>query len=118
MVNALLSLGNNQSELRPCMHKKLGQRFSSTNEPILKSLYRFNYSDESKFQWSFAVIVDKENDRITVTKMMPASCVAESKHLTSWVTNQHGMKRTRLTEGDLHRVIKRCVNQVLRYYRQ
>jgi hypothetical protein len=25
-------------------------------------------------------------------------------------------RRIRLTEGDLHRVIKRCVNQVLRYY--
>jgi hypothetical protein len=29
----------------------------------------------------------------------------------------NNMKRLiRLTEGDLHRVIKRCVNQVLRYY--
>ena len=25
-------------------------------------------------------------------------------------------RKARLTEGDLHRVIKQCVNQVLRYY--
>ena len=27
-------------------------------------------------------------------------------------------RKARLAEGDLHRVIKWCVNQVLRYYRQ
>ena len=79
MVNVLLSLGNDQGGLRPCIHKKLGQRFSSTNEPILKNLYRFNFSDESKFQWSFGVVIDKLNDKITITKMIPASFVTENK---------------------------------------
>ena len=49
MVNALLSLGDNHINCRPCVHKDLGQRFDKDRKPIYKNLYRFNYQDKSKF---------------------------------------------------------------------
>lgn len=113
MVNALLALGKDQSGLRPCMHKKLGQRFSSTNKPILMSLYRFNYSDESKFQWSFGVVIDKLNNKITITKMIPSSFVTESKIYNNTKSQYKMKQKIRLTEGDLHRIIRNCVNEAL-----
>lgn len=113
MVNALLALGNDQSGLRPCMHKKLGQRFSGTNKPILMSLYRFNYSDESKFQWSFGVVIDKLNNKITITKMIPSSFVTESKICNNTKTQYKKKTLIRLTEGDLCHIVKNCINEVL-----
>ena len=112
MVNALLALGNDQSGLRPCIHKKLGQRFSGTNKPILMSLYRFNYSDESNFQWSFGVVIDKLNNKITITKMIPSSFVTESKICNNTKTQYKMKTLIRLTEGDLHHIIN-CINEVL-----
>lgn len=77
MVDALLSLGNNQAQCRPCMYKDLGQKFDSMGNPMFKNLFR--YKDESKFPWAFAVVIDKTRNTVTITKMMAASSIKESK---------------------------------------
>ena len=77
MVDSLQNLGNYHSQCRPCVHKKLGQEFDSDGIPLFKDLYRFNYKDESNFQWAFAIIIDEQNDTITITKMMPSIFVTE-----------------------------------------
>ncbi len=79
MVDALLALGKHQVGCSPCVHKKLGQIFDSMGHPVLKNLYRFNYTDESKFQWAFALIIDNLKDAITITKMKPSRFVTERK---------------------------------------
>ena len=79
MVDALLSLGKHQVGCSPCVHKKLGQVFDSMGKPIFKNLYRFDYTDKSKFQWAFALTIDKTKDTITITKMMPSRFVTEGK---------------------------------------
>ena len=80
MVDVLLNLGNSQVGCTRCIHKKLGQMFDSSGNPIFKNLYRFNYTDESKYQWAFALVIDKTNDTITITKMLPAKFVTEAVH--------------------------------------
>ena len=77
MVDALLSLGNNQNGCSLCVHKKLGQLFDNSGNPIYTNLYRFNYTDSSNFQWAFALIIDRPNDKITITKMMSGRFVTE-----------------------------------------
>ena len=79
MVDALLALGKHQIGCSPCVHKKLGQVFDSMGKPVLKNLYRFNYSDESKYQWAFALIIDNRKGAITITKMVPSRFVTERK---------------------------------------
>lgn len=79
MVDALLALGKHQVGCSPCVHRKLGQIFDNMGNPVFKNLYRFNYADESKFQWAFALIIDKLKDAITITKMMPSRFVTEGK---------------------------------------
>ena len=79
MVDALLALGKHQVGCSPCVHRKLGQIFDSMGHPVLKNLYRFNYTDESKFQWAFALIIDNLKDAITITKMKPSRFVTERK---------------------------------------
>lgn len=78
MVEALLMLGNDQTHCKPCVHKNLGQRFNVAGEPILKNLYRYDYKDASQFPWAFAVVIDNENNKVTITKMMAASSVKEA----------------------------------------
>lgn len=78
MVEALLMLGNDQTHCKPCVHKDLGQRFNVAGEPILKNLYRYDYKDASQFPWAFAVVIDNENNKVTITKMMAASSVKEA----------------------------------------
>ena len=78
MADALLSLGNDQTHCTPCVHKDLGQRFDIMGNVIFKNLYRFNYQDTSKFQWAFAVFIDKKNEKVTIAKMMPSSAIKES----------------------------------------
>ena len=80
MVDVLLNLGNSQVGCIRCIHKKLGQMFDSSRNPIFKNLYRFNYTDESKYQWAFAFVIDKTNETITITKMLPAKFVTEAVH--------------------------------------
>ena len=79
MVDALLSLGNNQAQCRPCMYKDLGQKFDSMGNPMFKNLFRYDYKDESKFPWAFAVVIDKIRNTVTITKMMASSSIKESK---------------------------------------
>ena len=88
MVDALLALGNSQVGCLPCIHKKLGQRFDSLGNPIFKDLYRFNYSDKSRFQWAFALVIDNQNEKITITKMMPAKFVTEEKHTIDTIISE------------------------------
>ena len=80
MVDALLNLSNSQVGYTRCFHKELGQMFDSSGNPIFKNLYRFNYTDESKYQWAFALVIDKTNETITITKMLPAKFVTEAVH--------------------------------------
>lgn len=77
MINALYNLGTSISTPPICMHKDLGQRFTSDGQPIYKNLKRFNYKDESGFQWAFSCLYNDSADRITIVKMMAASQVKE-----------------------------------------
>ena len=132
MKSAILGLGSSAMVPPICMYKDLLQTFDSQGNPINKNLKRFNYKDKSNFQWAFACLYDDENDTITILKMMPSTSVKESldKLINVILENVLGQyineniiledsrlrRKVRLTEGDLHRVIKQCVNQVLQYY--
>ena len=78
MVDALNRLGTSLVVPPVCIHKDLGQQLNAEGKPIFKNLRRFNYSDESGFQWAFACFHNEEDDTITITKMMAASFVKES----------------------------------------
>lgn len=77
MLNVLYNLGNSVSTPPICMYKDLGQRFTTVGQAIYKNLKRFNYKDESGFQWAFACLFNKEADRITIVKMMPSNQIKE-----------------------------------------
>jgi len=77
MKSALQALGTAISTLSVCMNKDLLQSFDSNGNPMNKNLKRFNYKDESGFQWAFACLYDYDNDTITILKMMAASLVKE-----------------------------------------
>ena len=79
MNSALLSIGENPNAYPICVHKDLGQRLNKNGEPKDKCLHRFNYQDESGFQWAFAYRVAENKGKVFVTKMMPASLVKEDK---------------------------------------
>ena len=84
MIDALLSLGKQDVHTKGtiCMHKDLGQIFDAQGNALYKNLYRFNYEDESKFQWAFAYNVDKKINRITITKMIPSRNVKEQRKMS------------------------------------
>ena len=77
MKSALQALGTAISTPSVCMNKDLLQSFDSNGNPMNKNLKRFNYKDESGFQWAFACLYDYDNDTITILKMMAASLVKE-----------------------------------------
>lgn len=108
MVDALLSLGNNLVNCRPCVHKDLGQLFDNNGNPIYKNLFRYNYQDESKYTWAFGVLVDEVNDKITIITMLGANMVKESlrieqkiRYLTETIVSKvfTEVKRRMLNEG-------------------
>lgn len=74
---ALNSLGTSLRVPPICMHKDLGQTFNALKQPLNKNLRRFDYKDESGFQWAFACLYDEENDTITIVKMMPSNQIRE-----------------------------------------
>ena len=135
LISALNALGSSISTPSVCMNKDLLQTFDRKGNPINKNLKRFNYKDESNFQWAFACLYDYENDTIIVLKMMSAIFIKETladriniiveKNLNKFALRkallennntktQNKMKqRIRLTEGDLHRIIRKCVNKTL-----
>ncbi len=78
MVDALNGLGASLIVPPVCVHKDLGQQLDAEGKPIFKNLRRFNYSDESGFQWAFACYYSEEDDTITITKMIAASFVTET----------------------------------------
>lgn len=92
-----------------CKYKDLGQHFDSSGKPLFAFLRQFNYEDESKFQWSFAFVIDTANKTITITKMSPSIFIKENKQNKTYKT----MKRIRLTESQLHNVIKKCINEAI-----
>jgi hypothetical protein len=51
--------------------------FTSEGKPIHKNLKRFNYKDESGFQWSFGCLYNYDNDTITIVKMMASNQIKE-----------------------------------------
>ena len=79
MVDALLALGNSINTPPICTNKDLGQTFNAQGMPTNKNLRRFNYQDESGFQWAFACMYDYDNDIIAITKMMAAKHIKEDK---------------------------------------
>lgn len=94
MVAALMALGNHLSPLSICMNKDLLQVFDNAGNPIYKDLKRFNYKDESNFQWAFACLYDQENDTITILKMMPSSFITkESRDSNKVVINESKLRK-------------------------
>lgn len=79
MVNALVALGNSLNTPPICTNKDLGQTFNNRGVLVNKNLRRFNYKDESGFQWAFACNYDYDNDTIKITKMMAAKHIKEDK---------------------------------------
>lgn len=79
MVDALLALGNSINTPPICTNKDLGQSFNAQGMPTNKNLRRFNYKDESGFQWAFACMYDYDNDIIAITKMMASIHIKEDK---------------------------------------
>ena len=77
MVNALIKLGNSPVTPQICMHKDLLQTFDSNGNPMNTNLKRFNYKDESQYQWAFACLYDYDNDTITILKMVGANYIKE-----------------------------------------
>lgn len=77
LIESLQALGTAISTPSVCMNKDLLQSFDSNGKPMNKNLKRFNYKDESGFQWAFACLYDYDNDTITILKMMAASLVKE-----------------------------------------
>ena len=80
MVNTLNNLGSSILTPPICMNKDLGQAFSSEGKPIYKNLKRFNYKDESGFQWAFACLFNEAANRITIVKMMPSNQIKEEEN--------------------------------------
>lgn len=76
MVRALYLIGQNPNIYPICMYKDLGQVFNRRKKPIYTTLHRFNYKDESGFQWAFAYVVTDES--VVITKMIPSNQVKES----------------------------------------
>ena len=113
LKNTILGLGSSVIVPSICMYKDLLQTFDTSGNPINKNLKRFNYRDKSQFQWAFACLYDYENDTITILKMMPASFVTESKFCNNTKIQYKMKQKIRLTEGDLHRIIRNCVNEAL-----
>ena len=133
LISALNALGSSISTPSVCMNKDLLQPFDRKGKPINKNLKRFNYKDESNFQWAFACLYDYENDTIIVLKMMPSIFIKETladriniiveKNLNKFALRkallennntktQYMMKnRIRLTESQLHGIIRQCVNE-------
>lgn len=60
MVATLMSLGNGLSPLPTCMNRDLLQVFDKAGNHKNENLKRFNYKDESNFQWAFACLFDQE----------------------------------------------------------
>lgn len=87
-----------------CDKKKLGQVFSSTDEPLDKNLRQTNYQDESGTQWSISFFQISKNT-VKIYRL----------YQTSYVSETIGRSKTiiRLNEFDLHRMIKESVRQVL-----
>ncbi len=79
MVDSLIGLGTSIATPPLCLYKDLGQVFNVNGKPQNKNLKRYNYKDESGFQWAFACNYDYSTDTIIITKMMPANQVKEEK---------------------------------------
>ena len=77
LQNFLFSLGTSIKMPSICRYKDLGQVFTSDEKPIHKNLKRFNYKDESGFQWSFGCLYNYDNDTITIVKMMASNQIKE-----------------------------------------
>lgn len=83
MLSALCKLGYSIARPPICMYKDLGQIFDSKNNPLNRNLKRFNYKDESGFQWVFGCLYNDDRDKIIIVTMMAANHVKEGQ--------QHGL---------------------------
>jgi hypothetical protein len=65
---------------RVCMFKDLGQEFDEDGMPLKKDLYTFYYDDKKAHtQWSFGVLINRKEDKITIITMKLSSLVKEEK---------------------------------------
>ena len=104
MVAAIMALGNTPSALPTCMNRDLLQVFDREGTPKNENLKRFNYKDESNFQWAFACLFDQENNAITILKMMPSSFVTKEN-------KEH--RKVVITESELRRIIRNAIKKNL-----
>ena len=80
MISTLFKLGKSSFTPPICVHKDLGQSLDSKGNVGNTNLKRYNYEDESGFQWAFSCNYDFSTNRITIVKMMPANQVKEDKY--------------------------------------
>lgn len=78
LKNTLLSIDTFIKRLPLCTYKDLGQRYNVNKKPIFLNLRRFNYEDESGFQWAFACLCDTDTNNVYITKMMPSNQIKEA----------------------------------------
>ena len=79
MLSSLYNLGKTLYAPPVCLFKDLGQDYDENNNIANPNLKRYDYSDESGFQWAFACLYNENKNRIIITKMMPANQVKEEK---------------------------------------
>lgn len=79
LLSALFKLGNTSFTPPICIHKDLGQSFDGAGNYRNTNLRRYNYEDESGFQWAFSCNYDFDTNTIIIVKMMPANQVKEEK---------------------------------------
>lgn len=79
MHDSLVELGNIASIPPTCMQIDLGQSLDKNGNPRNPNLKRYNYKDESGFQWAFACLYDQDANTITITKMIPSIRVVKEE---------------------------------------
>ena len=100
----LQSLSSNAHSHPICDSMKLGQIFNANGEPLDLNLRQTNYKDESGTQWrmSFFQVSPKV---VEIYRLYQSSAVDELKQRKGVI---------KLTELELHRIVKESVNKVLK----
>lgn len=88
MKVALSNVAQSPTSNPICTQQDLGQKIVN-GKPLIQTLRRFNYKDESGFQWAFSYIILGEN--ILYTRMLPSRFVVKES-LLSWIRMQSRTK--------------------------
>lgn len=108
LVNALNGLDNGIVKIR-CKWKDLGQKYDKNGRMLIPDLYQYVWKDEADRPWSFSYVLDT-NGIAHILIMKYSHFVKENNQNKTYKE----MSRIRLTESQLHNVIRRCVNEALR----